>query len=354
MPKPLLQPGVSPRHAAPRRTAARDLRAELIDPLVDGRWESFVAAAPGANVFHHRAWITLLHRTFGFPMIACCMVDGSGTIRAGAPLAFVSGGLRRARLSSLPLAPACPPLPTAADDPLLASRLVCALDELRRSMRVPIEIRGPVGAHPSAYVSARHRISRIRLHPALDEIVARHHGGVVEHRTDAGALAEHHELRLRARRRLGLPTEPRRFALHLAHLFDRGLGSVLLVRDGRRAVAGAILLGFNGAAVYGYRVVDAGAPPGAEEPMILDAIRWARACGMRTLELGPAHVADAGALGRPRPWVEEETSMRYHRLADGPPRSRDKPGGTLSGPLVRRGPLLISRLLGEAQCRWAS
>lgn len=344
MPEPLLDRGLSARLAVARRTAA-GLRVELVDPLADGRWESFVAATPGAGVFHHRAWLALLHRTFGFPMTACCLVESSGAIRAGAPLALVTRGLRRPRLVSLPLSHACSPLPAPEDDERLAGRLVHALDDFRRSLRVSLEVRGPLGAHPSAYVSGRLRTHRILLGSQPADVLPRAGPLAIERRTDAGALAELHRVRLEMQRRRGLPTEPRRFLLGLAHLFDRGLGSVLLLRDGGRAVAGATLLCFNETIVCTHRSADAGAPPEADDLLLLDAMRWGRAAGMRTLDLGPGGV---GAR-----WGAEEVALRYHRLCDSAPcpAPADR---SWAAPLIRRGPALVSRVLGETRCRWAS
>jgi CelD/BcsL family acetyltransferase involved in cellulose biosynthesis len=359
-----------PRPPAPPRGApgAAGVRAELVDPLVDGRWESFVAATPGAVVFHHRAWLALLNRTYGFPMTACCVVDGSGAVRAGAPLAFVTGGLGRPRLTSVPLAHECAPLPAPEHDAVLAAKLVHALDELRRSLRMPAELRGPVAGHPSVHVSARSHAHRIHLDPDPDKVVrrsgrrpqiledarrAKRDGFVMERRTDARALAELDRLRLETHRRRGLPTEPRRFILGLAHLFDRGLGSVMLLRDRRRAVAGAVLLCFNGGLVYGYDASDPAAPPRTDDLLVLEAIRWGCQAGMRTLDLGRTALSDAGLREFKLSWGAEESVLAYHQLRDEPPPARERVSGSWTGPLIRRSPSIVGRLLGEAHCRWA-
>jgi hypothetical protein len=353
-------PPPSPRGAA-------GVRAELVDPLVDGRWESFVAATPGAGVFHHRAWLALVNRTYRFPMTACCVVDASGTIRAGAPLAFVTGGLRRARLTSVPLAHECAPLPAPEHDPALAAKLVDALDELRCTLRMPAELRGPLAGHPSAHVSARSHVHRIRLDPDPERVLwrsgrrpqilegarrAKRNGLVMERRTDARALADFYRLRLASHRRRGLPTEPRRFILGLAHLFDRGLGSVMLLRDGRRAVAGAILLCFNGRLVYGYSAADRAAPPRPDDLLVLEATRWGCHAGMHTLDLGRTAFADVGLREFKLSWGAEESVLAYHQLRDEPP-AHERASGTWIGPLIRRSPSIVGRLLGESHYRWA-
>lgn len=359
------------RSSAPARAAAgaTGVRAELLDPLVDGRWESFVAATPGAGVFHHRAWLALLNRSYGFPMTACCIVDASGTIRAGAPLALVTGGLRRARLTSVPLAHECAPLPAPEHDHALATKLVQGLDDVRRTMRMPAELRGPVAAHPSAHVSTRSHAHRIRLDPDPDEVVrrsgrqpqifedarrAKRDGLVIERRTDARALADFYRLRLETHRHHGLPTEPRRFILGLAHLFDRGLGCVMLLRDRSRAVAGAVLLCFNGRLVYGYGAADRAAPPRPEDLLVLEAVRWGCHAGMPTLDLGRTALSDVGVREFKLSWGAEESVLAYHQLRDDPPPAPKQAGGSWTGLLIRRSPSIVSRLVGEWTYRYDS
>jgi hypothetical protein len=353
--------------APPSPRGAAGVRAELVDPLVDGRWESFVAATPQAGVFHHRAWLALVSRTYRFPMTACCVVDAAGTIRAGAPLACVTGGLRRARLTSVPLAHECAPLPAPEHDPALAAKLVEAVDELRRSLRMPAELRGPVAGHPSAHVSARGHAHRILLEPDPEAVLrrsgrrtqiledarrARRNGLVLERRTDARALAEFYRLRLGARRRSGLPTEPRRFILGLAHLFDRGLGSVMLLRDGRRTVAGAILLCFNGRLVCGYVAADRAAPARCDDLLVLEAIRWGCQAGMRMLDLGRTASSDVGRREFNLSWGADESVLDYHQLRDEPP-PHQRASGAWTRPLIRRSPSIVGRVLGESHFRWA-
>jgi hypothetical protein len=355
--------GGRPGPPAPRR----GVRAELVDPLADGRWESFVAAAPGAGVFHHRAWLALLNRTYGYPMTACCVVDPSGTIRAGVPLALVAAGQRRARLIAVPFAHECAPLAAPAHDPMLAARLVQALDDLRRSLGVPAELRGPAAGHPSAWVSARSHAHHIRLGPDPDEVLRRcgrrsqilaeaqrmnREGLVIERRTDARALADFCRLRLATGRRRGLPTEPRRFILGLAHLFDRGLGCVLLLRDGGRVIAGAVLLCFNGRLVYRYGASDRAAPPSADDLLILEAIRWGCQGAMHSLDLGGAALSDRELREFKLSWGAEERVLAYHQLRDDPPETGDRAAGSWAAPLIRRSPSIAGRLLAEALFRW--
>jgi hypothetical protein len=331
---------------------------------MDGRWEAFVARAPGAGVHHHRAWLDLLRGAFGYPLIACCVVDGAGRIRAGAPLALVPGGPRRRRLACVPFALRCGPLPRPDDDPTPAHELVVAIDELRRSLGVPAELRGPIAPHPSAHVVASHRTHQLSLEPDIEGVVARFRAGarilpaardaasgglVVERRTDARALADFYRLHQAACRRRGDPTHPRRFILGFAHLFDRGLGFVLLARDGERPVAGAVLTSFNRTLAYHYAAYagdDAASP--APDLVLLAAIRWGCEAGMHTLDLGRGDAEDDSAREFKRSLGAEERLLAYLQLRDDPPPPPRRGRGGWAAPLIRHTPAIVSRLLGEA------
>jgi hypothetical protein len=323
-----------------------------------------VARAPGAGVHHHRAWLDLLRSAFGYPLTACCVVDGAGKIRAGAPLALASDGPGRRRLACLPFASRCGPLPGPDDDPAPAHELVVAIDELRRSLGVPAELRGPIAPHPSAHVVASHRTHQIRLEPDIAAVVARFRPGarilpaardaaargiVVERRTDARALADFYRLHQAACRRRGEPTHPRRFILGFAHLFDRGLGFVLLAREGTRPVAGALLTSFNRTLAYHYGAcAEDEASNLAHDLVLLAAIRWGCEAGMHTLDFGREGFEDDSARDFKRSLGAVERFLAYRQLRDDPPPPPRRARGAWAAPLIRHTPAIVSRLFGEA------
>jgi len=314
------------------RTLGRDdWSVELIDPLADGRWEAFVGHAPDARVFHHRSWLALLRRVYGFPIVACCVVDRSGAIRGGAPLALVSGTFRRPRLACLPLSDRCVPLPEPDDDPAMAERVLWAVDELRRKIRVRAELRGQAARHPSARVAARYYAHDICLQPDVDRILARARSEAlaaarkageamaVERRTDAAALAEFVALREATRSRGEAPPPPRRLILELAYLFDRGLGFVLLARDDLGLAGAAIFLTFNQTL---RRLYDAAWPSTATDArhlLMLEGIRWGCAAGMQTLDLGCTTFERDDVSEFNRSWGAEERVLEFTALDGGSP-----------------------------------
>jgi hypothetical protein len=313
-------------------SASDEWAVELVDPLSDGRWEAFVGCAPHARVFHHRSWLALLRRVYGFPIVACCVVDRSGVIRGGAPLALVRRTFRRPRLACLPLSDRCTPLPEPEDDAVMAERVLCAVDELRREISVDAEVRGKVAEHPSARVASRYRAHDVQLEPDVDRVLGRAHPEalatalhaertmVVERRTDAAALSEFHMLLTATRRRGDAPAPARRLILGLAYLFDRGLGFALLARDDRGPAGGAIFLVFNQTLRHLYDATWS-SPAGIEARhlLMLQGIRWGCEAGMETLDLGCTAFGEHDAREFNRAWGAEERIVEFTTL-DGPAR----------------------------------
>jgi hypothetical protein len=324
-------------------------RAELIDPIDDGRWAAFIAHSPGASVHHHRAWLELLRMTYGCRVLACCLVDGGGTIEAGAPLALVPDGRGGRRFACLPFATSCGPLPNPQEDPVLAHDLVMALDELRHRFGVPVELRGPTAAHPSLHVFARFSTHRLTLANADDATASPPPDGLsVERRTDARGLAELYRLRALSCRTLGRPAPRRRFLLGFAHLFDRGLGFVLLARDRRQTVAGALLTTFNGTVAYQCGApAPVQSPSPAHESLLRAAVRWGRDAGMRTLELGQVGAADVPGRRLALELGAAERRVNYCELRDDPP-PKERERLAWAAPVIRRSPVFVARALGEA------
>jgi CelD/BcsL family acetyltransferase involved in cellulose biosynthesis len=348
-------------------------RAQLIDPLADERWARFVDEAAGANAFHHPAWLELLQRSYGYSIRACCIVDSSGAIRAGIPLALVGGPLRAARLAALPFSDHCAPLTAPQGDAELLAELLEALTALRGELGLAVEVRGPVSAQTPAQVVDRYHLHDISLEPDVDAVVQRfgrrsqilrgvrkaeREGLVVERRTDTAALAEFYDLHVATRRRQGVPTQPKSFILGFEQLFARDLGFVLVVRDGEHAIAAAVFLAFNGTLIYKYGASDPAALGKRPNNLLfLEAIRWGCAAGMHTLDLGRTDIGHESLREFKSSWGAHERELEYHELGGAPRRAAaaESTGGVARhiAPIIRRSPPIVGRMIGAALYRYA-
>jgi CelD/BcsL family acetyltransferase involved in cellulose biosynthesis len=339
-----------------------------VDPLGDPRWKDLVDRAPGGSIFHHPSWLRLLHATYRYEMDTCCLVRRDGALAAGLPFALVSSRLTGRRLVALPFSDLCPPLLAPDAGPRAPAALAAALSDLagRRGMR--LEVRGSGGALEEAPSGARFHHHVLALERDVEAVQRRfaksqvlrgvrravREGLVAEVRTDGGALADFYRLHVATRRRLGVPTQPRRFILGLERLFGEGLGFVLLVRREERPLAAAVFLAYRGVLTYKYGASDSrflGLRP--NNLLFMEAIRWGCAHGFRALDFGRTHWGQESLRAFKLAWGPEERVLRYHLMGPAPPvRARER-GERVLGSLIRRGPPVLGRAIGEVLYRHA-
>jgi CelD/BcsL family acetyltransferase involved in cellulose biosynthesis len=344
-----------------RRTLVPPSSLAVIDPIRDPRWAALAQVAPGACAFHQPAWLELLHRVYGYPVVACVVLDDQGGFEAGLPVALVGGRVNRARLVSLPFSDAVAPLARDAC-PSQWHRLSIALHQLERLHGLPIELRGELPDGITRQPTAVYRQHVLSLEPGYDSVTratkpqvrtgerrARREGLRVEFRTDGDALNQFFGLHVRTRKRQGVPTQPHRFIMALEGLFDQGLGFVVLVRDGAVPASAAVFLSSNATLIYKY---------GASEPRLLgkrpnnllfmETIRWACEQGLRRLDFGRTDEGGESLSSFKRSYGAEETSLAYYALSGVgeavPPNRR---GHGLAAAVIRRSPALVGRVAGE-------
>jgi CelD/BcsL family acetyltransferase involved in cellulose biosynthesis len=340
--------------------------ALTIDPIADPRWRTLLAQSPEGSAFHHPAWLRLLGTSYRYRLSACCIATDDGRLLAGLPVATVASRLTGKRLVALPFSDLCPAV-VADGAPREASReLSDALADMQRSHELPLEIRAPteVVAGASAGERFHHHVLALAPDPAaVQRRFARpqalrgvrralREGLRAEVRTDRDALAAFYRLHLATRRRLGVPTQPRRFIMGLEALFDEGLGFVLLVRAGDRDVAAAVFLTSHGVLTYKYGASDPSSLAARPNNLLfMEAIRWGCEHGYGALDLGRTDWGQHGLRSFKLSWGAEERELRYRHL--GRAATRDARVGSVLGGVIRRSPPVASRLIGEVLYRHA-
>ncbi|MGH2824477.1 MAG: GNAT family N-acetyltransferase, partial [Thermoleophilaceae bacterium] len=173
-------------------------------------------------------------------------------------------------------------------------------------------------------------------------------------RRDRAALADFYRLHVATRGRLGVPTQPRRFVLGLERLFGEGLGFVLLVRREGRPIAAAVFLAHRDVLTYKYGASDArflGIRP--NNLLFMEAIRWGCEHGFRSLDFGRTHWGQEGLRRFKLAWGAEERELRYRLLGGPGPAGLSQRGERLLGAVIRRGPPVVGRAIGEVLYRHA-
>jgi CelD/BcsL family acetyltransferase involved in cellulose biosynthesis len=338
-----------------------------IDPIADPDWTGLLERSPEATIFHHPAWLELLRRQYGYEMRAWCLRGPDG-IEAGIPVARISSRLTGSRLVSLPFSDSCPPLLTGEEDPVALAGLAEALAAESRRCGLDLTVRATLPAAARGFVRERFVSHELRLDPdpaaveagmAKNQIQAarkaRREGLRGERRTDRAALDAFYALHLRTRRRLGVPTQPRRFIHRFAELFERGLGFVWLVEERGEPLAAAVFLTYNGTVTYKYSASDSARL--AKRPnnlLLLEAIRWCCEAGYRRFDFGRTELENEGLRAFKRSWGATELDLAYTCLGDRAPDPEPEPGSLRERAMsktIQRSPALVGRLAGEALYR---
>lgn len=339
----------------------------LIDPVADPAWLELVERSPGAEVFHHPRWLELLRSQYGYELQAACVVNSRG-IEAGIPLARVESRLTGRRLVSIPFSDVCTPLLARSASPTALDALGPALAEEASRESRDLTVHAPLPSVPGAFVrpSFLRHLLPLAADPAEVERgysksqvkrgikKARREGLWVERRTDVEALDAFYALHVKTRRKLGVPTQPKRFIRRFEQLFDAGLGFVGLVLDEGRPIAAAVFLTFNGTVTYKYGASDADRL--AKRPnhlLFAETIQWACEAGFQTLDFGRTDVDNEGLRSFKRSWGAEEVELAYTYLAEREPSPAPGLRDRMMGATIRRSPAIVGRLIGEAFYRHA-
>jgi len=342
-------------------------RTRLIDPIADPEWLALVERSPAAEAFHHPLWLELLRAQYGYELQACCVI-GSRGIEAGIPFARIESRLTGRRLVAIPFSDTCPPLLARDASPAALDALGPALAAEAERGGLDLTVHSPLPSIPGAFVRPGFLRHLLPLAGDLTEIEGRYsksqvkrgikkaqrEGLEAQRRTDREALDAFYALHVRTRRRLGVPTQPKRFIRRFEALFDAGLGFVELILDGERPVAAAVFLTCNGTVTYKYGASDADAL--AKRPnnlLFAEVIRWACESGFQTLDFGRTDADNEGLRSFKRSWGAEEVELAYTYLADRPPEPGPGRRDRLLGTAIRRSPAFVGRLIGEALYRHA-
>jgi CelD/BcsL family acetyltransferase involved in cellulose biosynthesis len=342
--------------------------AVALDPIEDARWRDLVGRAEDGSVFHHPSWLRLLRATYGYELTACCLAGEDGTLVAGLPVAAISSRLTGKRLVALPFSDLCTPLVDRNAPAESSAALAVALEELQRSRGMGLEVRGTGSVLGSAPPGERFHHHVLPLEEDVDAVRrrfpksqvlrgvrrAQREGLRAEARTDRAALAAFYRLHVATRRRLGVPTQPRRFILGLEELFAEGLGFVLLVRQGECAAAGAVFLTYRGVLTYKYGASDArllAARP--NNLLFMEAIRWGCERGFHSLDFGRTHWGQEGLRAFKLAWGPEERELRYRLVGGARAGARSARAERALGRIIRRSPPLAGRVIGEVLYRHA-
>jgi CelD/BcsL family acetyltransferase involved in cellulose biosynthesis len=310
------------------RPAARTLHR--LEPLTDRRWEAFVETHPRGSVFHSRAWLDALRRTYDYEPIAYTTTAPGPPLQDGAVFCRVESKLTGRRLVSLPFSDHCDLLVKDPQDlPIFAQGLE---RELQKESWHYIEIR-PLHATEMAnglgQSSATYSFHQLDLRPDLETLLSNCHRSSTQRKiqraqregltytegADESFLDDFYRLLVLTRQRHRLPPQPKSWYRNLIECFGRDLKIRLALKDGR-PVAGMLTVRYKDTLVYKNGGSDSRYHNlGAMHLLYWESIRDAKSLGLRTFDLGRTDAQQAGLIQFKGRWGATQSTLTYTRFA---------------------------------------
>ena len=327
-------------------------------PLEDNGWDDFVRRARNSSIFHTRAWLEALRRTYGYEPVAFTTSRGGLAPEDCLLFCQVKSWLTGSRLVSLPFSDHCALL---VENPDEIPRLAAAAEhEVLRQKMDYLELRPPRGLRLetslacSEYTYAFHEMDLTLPLEALfcgfhkDSIQrkirrAEREALVYEEGRSDRLLDAFYGLMVMTRQRHQVPPQPRTWFANLRDCVGDLLKIRLAVSGGRPAAA-VLTLRHKNTLVYKYGASDPQFHKlGAMHLLLWKCIREAKREGLRTFDLGRSNPGNSGLIVFKDRWGAKQSTLTYTRYGI-PGRFEYRRDGTWKEALAK---FAISRLPGR-------
>ncbi|MGD1018611.1 MAG: GNAT family N-acetyltransferase [Verrucomicrobiia bacterium] len=297
----------------------------LVNPLEDSSWDDGLVGSPHPSFFHSSAWASVLHDVYGYTPVYFVVRD-AGRFRCLLPIMEVDSWLTGRRGVSLPFTDDCDPVCT--DPPAFHGLLEEAMRHAGARGWKYMECHGGRALWPGATASTcyyGHRLGLVDnedvLFANVDGAVrrairkARKSGVTVEIAQDLAAVRTFYGLHCETRKKHGLPPQPFRFfhGIH-QHILSRDRGFVVLARQGRMAVAGAVFFHIANKAIYKFGASDDRFQHLRANNLVMwEAIHWYATHGFDELDFGRTSLDNEGLRSFKLGWGTQERRIEYAR-----------------------------------------
>lgn len=319
------------------------LQLREIDPSADPRWDAYVSGHAEGLVYHTSAWLRVLQREYGQPVIGLVLEDAAGSLHGVLPLMAtkglplgLGGSLGARRLSSLPRTPVSGPLAGDRDDlALLVRGAVQRTPPGARLQLKPAEadlhgLTDRVVAHPwrltyvlelpdrPEQVRFGNSRSNARVRSGINKAMRQ---GVVVRRAESIAdLRAWYRLYLETMREHAVPARPfRLFEAMWDELRPPKMMRLLLAERQQELLAGSLVLMFGPTVFYAF----SGARASALTMRPNDLLQWraiSDACtdGYRRYDLGEVAEGDEGLMHFKSKWGAQPRRLQRYSCPPAP------------------------------------
>ncbi len=247
----------------------------VVEPWTDSRWDAYVASHPRATLYHTSAWIKLVCEIGRYPSL-CLGHEVDGRLTGVLPLVAVDSQLTGRRISTLPFSDSCSAL---ANDKESARTLLAEARAMRAKrgarfyeLRAPVALRDERDVEPEGFARNVHfanyliplagdteAVFKTFARTAVRQTITKgaRLGVTVRETTEPRDLDAFYALYVKNRRRHGIPPQPKSlFATILKALTQAPCARLYLAEHESKAVAGLIVIRYNGVSYAKYEGVD--------------------------------------------------------------------------------------------------
>lgn len=324
-------------------------------------WTKFVENHPESNIFHHRDWSRVIAQTYGYEPFAVVLREPDNSIAAGLPMMKIRSWMTGKRWVSLPFTDQCGPLLRNKDD------LEVFINELIRKNKESnspgIEIRSGLPSTDGIVYSNRHYIHYLKFDKGPEELYKKFRKKGVRYcikkaikagidislSSESDALMDFYDLHLMTRRKLGVPTQPKKYFLNLwENLIKREMGFTALAQYEGKPIAGGVFLHYNKNLIYKYGATD---PEYmnlyANHLLLWEVIQWGCKNEMAVMDWGRTDKDKEGLRKFKLGWGTEEKELTYSFIGNQPNEYSTGWKQKIIEGIVGKSPVWVGRLIGE-------
>ena len=305
---------------------------QVVDPLMDRRWDHLVERHPKASVFHKTDWLRALYQTYGYKPFVLTTAAPDETMNDGMVLCTISSWATGTRAVSLPFADHCEPLANDSSGILDYFNWLLAARAQQKWRYVEIRPLFPFGfVGRELQPSSSYSIHELDIQPSLELLFHHMHGNCIRRKVRRAEkeglsyqvgrgpelMEEFYQLLLITRRRLGILPQPRSWFRNLLECMGEHL-QIRVARKNGVPIASILTLSHGRSVVYKYGCSNAEFHKLGGMPFLFwRLIEESKAWGAARVDFGRTDLQNAGLIRFKDRLGAEKSEFTYYRYPGG-------------------------------------
>ncbi|MFW9825969.1 MAG: lipid II:glycine glycyltransferase FemX [Candidatus Thorarchaeota archaeon] len=235
----------------------------------DKKWFDFISEHPEATIFHHPHWSYVLSNTYGYKSFVAVLRGRKNEILVGLPIMQINSWITGKRWVALSFSDHCKPL--FQNEGYVNQFIEELIRKANENNYRCVEIRSKLPALQIDINKNVHYLHLSKLDGDAERLFKRFRkkgvqycikranktGIEVKKKYDMKSLITFYDLHLKTRKKLGVPTQPKKYFLNLwEYLIKDRLGFLMLSYYNDIPIAGGVFLRYKNNIVYKYGATD--------------------------------------------------------------------------------------------------